>query len=51
MSFAGDHPLFAHVRAQKRFGAILLESFSFDKLGTIECGYAMPNLVSTLYCF
>ena len=24
-----DHPLFAHVRAQKRFGAILRESSSF----------------------
>ena len=29
MSFAGDHPLFAHVRAQKRFGAILRGSSSF----------------------
>ena len=29
MSFAGDHPLFAHVRAQKRCGAILRQSFSF----------------------
>jgi len=30
ISFTGDHPLFAHVRAQKRCGAILRESFSFQ---------------------
>lgn len=33
MSLASDHPLFAHVRAQKRFGAILRESYSFERQG------------------
>ena len=28
-----DHPLYAHVRAQKRFGTILRESFSFERQG------------------
>ena len=42
----GDHPLYAHVRAQKRFGAILRESFSL--LRTTGFGKAMPNLISTL---
>src|SRR3989344_3632210 len=47
----GDHPLFAHVRAQKRSGAILRQSFPSITLGTTGCGNAMPNLISTLYCF
>src|SRR3990167_9066357 len=47
----GDHPLFDYVRAQKRSGAILRQSFPSITLGTTGCGNAMPNLISTLYCF
>jgi len=50
MCLTADHPLYAHVRAQKRCGAILLESFSLERQGPgMPC--RISSVHSTKFCF